>query len=83
MILSFLVQAALLLMKKLNLSRPVILLLCFCFCFAGSASAQELKNLRVVFVSFSWNNQLPFRNAVLRGFFKAQGLTVEPIFVRG
>jgi NitT/TauT family transport system substrate-binding protein len=70
-------------MKKLNFSRPVILLLLFCFCFAGSASAQELKNLRVVFVSFSWNNQLPFRNAVLRGFFKAQGLTVEPIFVRG
>ena len=31
----------------------------------------------------SWNNQLPFRIAIAKGFFKDQGLTVEPIFVRG
>jgi NitT/TauT family transport system substrate-binding protein len=48
-----------------------------------AASAQEKKNLRIVFVSFSWNNQLPFRVAITKGFFKDQGLTVEPIFVRG
>jgi NitT/TauT family transport system substrate-binding protein len=47
------------------------------------SSAQEKKTLRIVFVSLSWNNQLPFRVAISRGFFKDQGLTVEPIFVRG
>jgi NitT/TauT family transport system substrate-binding protein len=47
------------------------------------SSAQEKKTLRIVFVSLSWNNQLPFRIAIARGFFKDQGLTVEPIFVRG
>ena len=47
------------------------------------ACAQEKKNLRIVFVSLSWNNQLPFRIAINRGFFRDQGLTVEPIFVRG
>lgn len=45
--------------------------------------AQEKKALRVVFVSLSWNNQLPFRIAIAKGFFKEQGLSVEPIFVRG
>ena len=51
--------------------------------FFCPAQAQEKKNLRVVFVSLSWNAQLPFRIAHHRGFFKEQGLTVEPIFVRG
>jgi sulfonate transport system substrate-binding protein len=45
--------------------------------------AQEKKTLRIVFVSLSWNNQLPFRSAIAKGFFKDQGLAVEPIFVRG
>jgi NitT/TauT family transport system substrate-binding protein len=45
--------------------------------------AQEKKSVRVVFVSLSWNNQLPFRIAIAKGFFKDQGLSVEPIFVRG
>src|SRR5262245_56302574 len=49
----------------------------------GLSSAQEKKTLRIVFVSLSWNNQLPFRVAITKGFFKDQGLTVEPIFVRG
>jgi NitT/TauT family transport system substrate-binding protein len=60
---------------------PLILAL-----FLSSASvalAQEKKTLRIVFVSLSWNNQLPFRIAMAKGFFKDQGLTVEPIFVRG
>ena len=48
-----------------------------------SSAAQEKKNLRVVFVSLSWNNQLPFRIATAKGFFKEQGLTMEPILIRG
>jgi ABC-type nitrate/sulfonate/bicarbonate transport system substrate-binding protein len=47
------------------------------------ALAQEMKNLRIVFVSLSWNNQLPYRIAIAKGFFKDQGLAVEQIFVRG
>jgi NitT/TauT family transport system substrate-binding protein len=52
-------------------------------CSLLPVQAQEKKNLRIVFVSLSWNNQLPFRIAINRGFFRDQGLTVEPIFVRG
>jgi NitT/TauT family transport system substrate-binding protein len=51
--------------------------------FCLPAFAQEKKTLRIVFVSLSWNNQLPFRVAIAKGFFKDQGLTLEPIFVRG
>ena len=47
------------------------------------AHAQEKKNLRIAFVSLSWNNQLPIRVAITKGFFKDQGVTLEPIFVRG
>jgi NitT/TauT family transport system substrate-binding protein len=49
----------------------------------SASRAQEKKSLRIVFVSLSWNNQLPFRIAIAKGFFKDQGLTVEQIFVRG
>jgi NitT/TauT family transport system substrate-binding protein len=45
--------------------------------------AQEKKNLRVVFTSLAWNSELPFRTALTRGFFKSQGLEIQPIFVRG
>ncbi len=45
--------------------------------------AQEKKNLRVVFTGLAWNSELPFRVALTRGFFKAQGLEIQPIFVRG
>lgn len=48
-----------------------------------SSQAQEKKVVRVVFVSFSWNSELPVRVAQAKGYFKAQGLTVEPIFIRG
>jgi NitT/TauT family transport system substrate-binding protein len=51
--------------------------------FCSLAFGQEKKTLRIVFVSLSWNNQLPFRVAIAKGFFKDQGLTLEPIFVRG
>jgi ABC-type nitrate/sulfonate/bicarbonate transport system substrate-binding protein len=49
----------------------------------SASRAQEKKSLRIVFVSLSWNNQLPFRIAIAKGFFKDQGLSVEQIFVRG
>lgn len=45
--------------------------------------AQERKTLRVVFTGLAWNSELPFRVALARGFFKAQGLDILPIFVRG
>jgi NitT/TauT family transport system substrate-binding protein len=50
---------------------------------APSATAQEKKLVRVVFVSLSWNSEIPVRVALARGFFKAQGLQIEPIFIRG
>jgi ABC-type nitrate/sulfonate/bicarbonate transport system substrate-binding protein len=48
-----------------------------------SSFAQEKKNLRMVFVSLAWNSEIPFRVALARGFFKQQGLQVEPILIRG
>ncbi|HYA27962.1 MAG TPA: ABC transporter substrate-binding protein [Acidobacteriota bacterium] len=47
------------------------------------ASAQEKKNIRMVFVSLAWNSEIPFRAALARGFFKQQGLQIEPILIRG
>lgn len=47
------------------------------------STAQEKKNLRVVFTGLAWNSELPFRVALARGLFKQQGLEVQPIFVRG
>src|ERR1043166_8958762 len=47
------------------------------------AQAQEKKLVRMVFVSLAWNSEIPFRIALARGFFKAQGLQVEPILIRG
>ena len=54
-----------------------------CVASFSSAQAQEKKTLRVIFVSTSWNSEIPFRVALAKGFFKAQGLEIEPIFVRG
>jgi ABC-type nitrate/sulfonate/bicarbonate transport system substrate-binding protein len=48
-----------------------------------SADAQEKQSLRVVFVSLAWNSEIPFRIALTRGFFKAQGIQIEPILIRG
>ncbi len=56
----------------------ILLALCF-----SVAQAQEKKNLRVVFTGLAWNSELPFRAALARGFFKSQGLDIQPIFVRG
>lgn len=47
------------------------------------SNAQEKKNIRMVFVSLAWNSEIPFRVALARGFFKQQGLQVEPILIRG
>lgn len=46
-------------------------------------SAQDRKALPVVFTGLAWNSELPFRVALARGFFKAHGLEIQPIFVRG
>src|SRR6478736_4622040 len=35
--------------------------------YAGASSAQEKKNLRVVFTGLAWNSELPFRVALVRG----------------
>ena len=70
-------------MSRTNLASLVFVPYVLSVLFFPSAHAQEKKNLRVVFVSLSWNAQLPFRIAHHRGFFKEQGLAVEPIFVRG
>ena len=51
--------------------------------YSSTSSAQEKKNLRVVFTGLAWNSELPFRVALARGFFKGQGLEIQPIFVRG
>jgi ABC-type nitrate/sulfonate/bicarbonate transport system substrate-binding protein len=52
-------------------------------CVAAPSSAQEKKNIRMVFVSLAWNSEIPFRAALARGYFKQQGLQVEPILIRG
>ena len=49
----------------------------------GAGRAQEKKVVRVVFVSLSWHQELPFRVAKMKGYFKEQGITVEPILIRG
>jgi len=51
--------------------------------FPLAGNAQEKKSLRVVFTGLAWNSELPFRAALARGYFKAQGLDIQPIFVRG
>jgi NitT/TauT family transport system substrate-binding protein len=67
--------------KKTTVS--VLFVLSGLFFASPPACAQEKKNLRIVFVSLSWNNQLPYRIAIAKGYFKDQGLAVEQIFVRG
>ncbi len=66
-------------------TRVIRLLACLLFIVLviGQSFAQEKKNLRVVFVSLSWNSEIPFRVALARGFFKSQGIQIEPIFIRG
>ena len=70
-------------MNRLKPTGLVFVLYVLLVLFFSSAHAQEKRNLRIVFVSLSWNNQLPIRAAIAKGFFKDQGLTLEPILVRG
>src|SRR5258706_3952939 len=63
-------------------SQIVICLLVMCLS-TGPSLAQEKKIIRMVFVSLAWNSEIPFRAALVRGFFKQQGVQVEPILIRG
>lgn len=61
-----------------------VVVICMVLLFEPArALAQEKKNVRVVFTSLAWNSELAFRVALARGLFKAQGLEIQPIFVRG
>jgi ABC-type nitrate/sulfonate/bicarbonate transport system substrate-binding protein len=53
------------------------------FALTGQGLGQEKKVLRVAFVSLSWHQELPFRIARLKGYFKQEGITIEPILIRG
>ena len=61
----------------------IITLVLLLMCAAAPSFAQEKKNLRMVFVSLAWNSEIPFRAALARGYFKQQGLQIEPILIRG
>lgn len=69
---------------KVLLYFPVILLLPLFFADAVPESAAQEKNIvRVAFVSLSWHQELPFRAAKVKGYFKEQGIAIEPILIRG
>jgi len=69
-------------MGNLKIAR-LIAALVLVLCAAPPSLAQEKKNLRMVFVSLAWNSEIPFRAALARGYFKQQGLQIEPILIRG
>jgi ABC-type nitrate/sulfonate/bicarbonate transport system substrate-binding protein len=54
-----------------------------CVALPYLSRAQERKTVRMVFVSLAWNSEIPFRVALARGFFKSQGIQIEPILIRG
>jgi NitT/TauT family transport system substrate-binding protein len=69
---------------KASLHVPVIALLSlFLACASPESPAQEKKTVRVAFVSLSWHQELPFRAAKVKGYFKEQGIAIEPILIRG
>ena len=72
-------------LKRLSLRAALYALLSFAALIQlpMSSVAQEKKSLRIVFTGLAWNSELPFRAALARGFFKQQGLEIQPIFVRG
>jgi NitT/TauT family transport system substrate-binding protein len=61
----------------------LLLLSPFLFLPASQSAAQDKKSLRVAFVSLSWHQELPFRIAQVKGYFKEQGLMIESILIRG
>jgi ABC-type nitrate/sulfonate/bicarbonate transport system substrate-binding protein len=70
-------------MGKLKRARIIVFILFLLIYAATPLFAQEKKNIRMVFVSLAWNSEIPFRAALARGYFKSQGLQVEPILIRG
>ena len=58
---------------------PTLIVLVFLLLPVRGAFTQEKKNIRMVFVSLAWNSEIPFRAALARGYFKQQGLNIEPI----
>lgn len=69
--------------RHLGLFWLQISLVCLFLVKPFPAEAQEKKNVRMVFVSLAWNSEIPFRVALARGFFKTQGIQIEPILIRG
>ena len=67
----------------IRMSLQIAICLLVAILCAGNSLAQEKKNVRMVFVSLAWNSEIPFRAALARGFFKQQGLQIEPILIRG
>ncbi len=70
-------------MGNLKRARIIASILFLMIYATGPLFAQEKKNIRMVFVSLAWNSEIPFRAALARGYFKSQGLQVEPILIRG
>src|ERR1043165_9763101 len=67
----------------LKASLYILLSLSLLLSCTRQSAAQEKKSVRVAFVSLSWHQELPFRAALVRGYFKEQGLASEPILIRG
>src|SRR6266498_1250999 len=70
-------------MGNLKRARIIASILFLMIYATGPLFAQEKKNIRMVFVSLAWNSEIPFRAALARGYFKSQGLQIEPILIRG
>lgn len=62
---------------------PILSILLLALSGPLPSQAQEKKLVRVVFVSLSWNSEIPVRVAMAKGYFKEQGIAIEPIFIRG
>src|SRR5262249_9290787 len=75
--------------SRSNSRRFLTVACCFAIClflaqvYSLPSHAQEKKLVRMVFVSLAWNSEIPFRVALARGFFKSQGVQIEPILIRG
>lgn len=70
---------------RIRISPALLMALVFCTLqyITEPPEAQEKKLVRLISTSLSWNSELTLRVAMARGYFKSQGLTVEPIFIRG
>jgi NitT/TauT family transport system substrate-binding protein len=69
---------------KASLQFTLVLGVCaFLLLLPAGTRGQEKKVVRVAFVSLSWHQDLPFRIARVKGYFHEQGITIEPILIRG